>query len=177
MAKKAKTLGKRGGWGKSAPGRQAASKVKAPKPLKAKAKANGSAKAKAKPAKKTGPRSQVLPGMEQVRNVLLDNMYEKLGEALDAKNEAIREEVSLRAGIQTQMQALGITVYVHASTEGARIPGVGEKLRIRRIKNDGDAQVSAQETRRDEVVTHADDDNEPTADEQDAADEFTVADV
>lgn len=177
MAKKAKN-GKRGGWGKSAPGRQAAGKVKAPKALKAKQKANG--RAKEKPAKKPGPRSQVLPGMEQVRDAMLDKICEQFGEEIDSKNAAIRESESLKVSALTRMQALGINVFVHAGTEFARVPGVGEKLRARRIKGDGDAEVGKGETRRgdsDEVVTHADDQNEPTADEQDAADEFTVADV
>ena len=76
--------------------------------------------------------------MEQVRSRALDNLCEGLGDARDTMNRAKVDEQSLIQSALQTMQQKGITVYKHARVELARVPGA-EKLRVRIVKEDGDA--------------------------------------
>lgn len=102
-------------------------------------KATGQAgKPKGKGKVKRGVRSQVLPGMEQVRSRKLDNLCEGIADCRGQKNAAVTEEKSLDASALQVMVQQGITVYRHGGVELARIPGA-EKLRVRMTKEEGDA--------------------------------------
>ena len=84
------------------------------------------------------PRSQPLPGMEQVRAVALDRLCEGIGECRDQINTARQEETGLiQSALQTMVKK-NLTVYKHAGIELARVPGA-EKLRVRVVKEQGDA--------------------------------------
>lgn len=85
-----------------------------------------------------GARSQVLPGMEQVRDVKLDNLCEAIGQVRATANEAKQEEAGLIASTLQRMVAKDVSVYRHAGVELARVPGA-EKLRVRLTKETGDA--------------------------------------
>src|SRR5260221_6386643 len=62
---------------------------------------------------KKGPRSQSLPGMEQVRNARLDNVCEDIAEERRKMNAAkIEEQASIQAALQI-MQGAGVQVYKH----------------------------------------------------------------
>jgi len=109
------------------------------------------AKAKKKPAlsgsarraegRKTGPRSQVLPGMAQVRSKRLDNLCEGIAECRETKNGAVLEEKSLEESALQTMVRENKAVYRHGGVELARIPGA-ERLRVRLTKETGDADAS-----------------------------------
>lgn len=93
---------------------------------------------KRKPAKKAGPRSQPLPGMEHVRNRKLDNICEAIGEERERMNQAKVEEKGLIQGALQEMRQANVSVYRHSGVELARVPGA-EKLRVRLTKEQGDA--------------------------------------
>lgn len=103
------------------------------------------AKKKTKAPKKKGPRSQALPGMEQVRSTRLDNLCESIGDERASMNKAKQEETGLIQAALQEMQRKGITVYRHAKIELARVPGA-EKLRVRVTKEEGDAGSSDLDT-------------------------------
>lgn len=115
MAKKAK--------GKKAP-------KKAPKKV--------ASKKKAVPRKR--PRQITLPdeSMERVRSKRLDAICESIADERDKVNEAKKEEGGLISSALQEMQNKGIQVYKHGGVELARVPGA-EKLRVRRVKDEGDA--------------------------------------
>lgn len=119
---------------------------------RAKKKPAAKPKGKTKPTRKApastrrkGPRSQTLPGMDQVRNRKLDNLCEAIGEERNRMNAAKQEEqASIQAALQV-MQRDNVTVYKHAGVELARVPGA-EKLRVRLVKEQGDADAGDLET-------------------------------
>lgn len=115
---------------------------KAPKAAKRSLKAkatNGSGKAaKKRPA---SPRSQALPGMEQQRNVKLDNICEAIHDERSVMNAAKTEEKGLIQSALQLMQQKGVQVYKHGGLELARVPG-SEILRVRLTKQTGDADAS-----------------------------------
>jgi hypothetical protein len=117
-----------------------AKKAKKPAGLKYPKKRAAPARAslKARASTKKGPRSQVLPGMEQVRSRKLDNLCEGINDCRTQKNAATLEEKSLDDSALQVMVREGITVYRHGGVELARIPGA-EKLRVRLTKETGDA--------------------------------------
>ena len=94
-------------------------------------------------AKGRGPRSQVLPTLEQIRSVKLDNVCEGIAEERAAMNKAATEEKGLKAKALDIMQHADppYTIYKHGGVELARVPGA-DKLRIRLTDDDGDASVS-----------------------------------
>ncbi len=113
-------------------------KKKAPKKAaKAKSKPKAVKKAVRKPVKK-GPRSQVLPGMERVRNSRLDQVCEAIGEERERMNAAKTEERGLITGALQEMQRANLSVFRHGGVELSRVPGA-EKLRVRLTKEEGDA--------------------------------------
>lgn len=95
------------------------------------------------PKKRTAPkrpRQQSLPdeSMERVRSRRLDSICESIADERDKVNEAKKEEGGLISSALQEMQAKGIQVYKHGGVELARVPGA-EKLRVRRVKDEGDA--------------------------------------
>ncbi len=104
------------------------------KPIKSKVKP----KSKAARAAKKGPRSQPLPGLEQVRDAVLDNICEGIGDERGRMNAAKTEEKGLIQAALQRMQKRGLSVFRHAGVELARVPGA-EKLRVRLTKEAGDA--------------------------------------
>lgn len=96
---------------------------------KAAKKVNGAAR-----TRKASPRSQVLPGMEQVRNRVLDRICEGIGEERDTQAESQRQEASLQQQAVKTMEQNNVTAYRHAGIELALVPG-GTKLRIRKLKD------------------------------------------
>ena len=98
--------------------------------------------------KTTAPLSRVLPGMERVRDELLDNMFEVRAVKTGIMNESRRDIKALDGGILQRMQDLekaGKTIYVykHSGLEGARVPG-SERLRMRLVKDQGNAEVAGE---------------------------------
>lgn len=101
---------------------------------------------KRRPAASTpSPRSQALPGMEQVRNVRLDRFCESIGEGREKMNVLRNEEKGDLQGALREMHDKRVTAYRHAGVELVRVPGsrrvfiacfgVGEeKLRVRTSK-------------------------------------------
>lgn len=135
---------------------------KAPKTKKASGFARGAKKAEAKKAakgaaKKPSPRSQVLPGMEQVRNRRLDNICEGIAQERSIMNAASVEEKSLIATALQVMQDDKRTIYKHSGVELVRVPGA-DKLRVKLTKDSGDAEVSGGTTRssQDDIVDGSD---------------------
>ncbi len=110
--------------------------VKKAKSKKAKPNGKGSTR-----KKKKGARSQPLPGMEQVRNVKLDNVCESIAEERETMNAAKTKEKQLTATALQVMQIGKVTVYKHAGVELIRVPGA-DKLRIRLVEDSGDAAVT-----------------------------------
>jgi len=101
--------------------------IKVAKVAKAVRKAVASQKV-AKP--KPGPRSQPLPGMEQVTNRILNNACETIAEGRGFLSRG-RDLEKEGMGIALQeMQRRGITGYRHDGVELAFVPGV-DKLRVR----------------------------------------------
>lgn len=90
---------------------------------------------------KRSPRSEVLPGLEPVRSKPLDNICEAIGDCRTQMNTAATEEERLRSNALQHMQKRNITVHRHAGVELVRVPGGGEKLRVRLTKEEGDASV------------------------------------
>jgi hypothetical protein len=84
---------------------------------------------------KRTPRSAALPGMEQVRDVVLDRLCESIGDA--------RDQAAL-----TRMRERKITTYQHAGVEMARVPGE-EKLRVRTSKEKATASTDDSHTASD----------------------------
>ncbi len=98
-----------------------------------------------KDPKKPGARSQVLPGLEQVRDRRLDNLCESMAEHRRAMNTARVEEHSDIAAALQHMVKKGVSVYKHGGIELARVPGA-ERLRVRLTKETGDADADDLET-------------------------------
>ncbi len=86
------------------------------------------------------PRSQSLPGMEQVRSQRLDNLCESIFDERETMNGAKTEEQGLIQSALQEMQKRGVPLYRHARVELARVPGA-EKLRVRVTKEEGDASA------------------------------------
>jgi hypothetical protein len=102
------------------------------------------------PAKKPGARSQVLPGMDQVRDRRLDNLCESMAEHRRAMNQArVEEQTDIAAALQ-HMVKKGVSVYRHGGIELARVPGA-ERLRVRLTKEQGDADADDLETGDDDA--------------------------
>lgn len=138
------------------------------------------ARARGSAGDKPKPRSQVLPGMEQVRDVALDRLCEDIGDARERMNSAkADEQSSIQSALQRMQKSSdrypgGRTVYRHAGVELARIPGA-DKLRVRLTKEQGDAEDNDQvgDERRDAVEELGEDGGGEAGDElgQDASGE------
>lgn len=117
-------------------GKVPAKKTKPAKALKAKGKSRSSSRTNGsgKPAK--GPRSQSLPGMEQVRVQELDNLAESLGEIRQEKSGLEADEKENLSTALSIMHDRGINSYRFAKIEYLRSPGE-EKIRARMVKDRG----------------------------------------
>lgn len=114
---------------------------KAP-PKQGKAKRPGKAPTRKPAAKRAppGPRSQMLPGMEHVRDQTLDRLCESVGEGRDAMAQLRENEAGDLQAALTRMRARNLHTYQHAGVEMARVPGE-EKLRVRATKDKATAAV------------------------------------
>lgn len=84
--------------------------------------------------KKKGPRSQVLPGMERVRDAKLDRFCEDAGDglvAIGAGTSAVDD--AKRAALQ-RMRDRGMSSYVHAGVRFTLKPGV-DAISVKREKD------------------------------------------
>lgn len=92
------------------------------------------------------PRSAVLPGMEQVRDRVLDNICEGIADERITKNAAEEQETSLKAAALKRMQTRNTTIYKHGGVELMRVPG-SDKLRVKLTGDDeSDTSVSGGDT-------------------------------
>ena len=120
--------------------------AKKAKPIKAKAAPKKSAPKTAKPAKKrtASPRSQVLPGMEQVRNRSLDHICEELSDVRREINELNGQEDSLASQAMKIMERDKVPAYRHHGIELGLQTGA-TKLRIRVLKDKTESSGAAKQ--------------------------------
>lgn len=83
--------------------------------------------------KNAAPRSQVLPGMEQVRNAKLDGICEEISEGRETSNTLATAEKTLKKQAAREMEAKGIPAYRQAGVEIKFAPGE-PTLSVRLIK-------------------------------------------
>lgn len=114
---------------------------KAAKVTKPKAKAT-----KARP-RISSPRSQTLPGMEQVTNRALNRVCEHISDVRREMNRARGEEKDLMNQAVTVMTDSKVSVYRFSGVELLLVPG-DVHLRVRTLKEGAntDAPVTAEET-------------------------------
>ncbi|MDH4290513.1 MAG: hypothetical protein OEV65_17375 [Aquincola sp.] len=104
-----------------------------------------------KPKRPAAPRDVVLPGMEQVRNIRLDNICTSIAETRADQNrlrgeEAGLEQMALRVMREDRRKdPKGIFSYRHAGVELVRLVG-DEKLRVRTSRDNATAEVQDDET-------------------------------
>lgn len=111
-------------------------KKKKPAPVNAKPAKKGAGKI----GKIKSPRSQALPGMEQVRNVQLDKITEAIADERRTRNAAAVEEKTLKSQAEKEMQRKGLAVYKNNGVEMVMVPGA-PTLRVRLVKQTGEATV------------------------------------
>lgn len=99
----------------------------------AKPRTNGG-KARAPKHTVKSPKSQALPGMEQLPNVRLNRYCETIGDGLRSINLANDDIESTREVALKEMKAAGTTFYKHDGVELAFSGGV-DKLRVRLSKD------------------------------------------
>jgi hypothetical protein len=90
-----------------------------------------------------GPRSQVLPGMSQVRNSRLDAYCEAIGEDRQTLASAKADEQGSIQGALKEMKGKQLSTYKHAGVELAFVPGA-DKLRVRLTKAQSDGSSEAE---------------------------------
>ena len=74
-----------------------------------------------------------MPGLEQVRNRILDNACEGIHDTRRDMAASRQEETSLLQSALREMQGKGVTVYRHSGVELALVPG-DVHLRVRTVK-------------------------------------------
>lgn len=143
--------------------KKAATKAASKKKPAPKAKAS-----KPKPRPRTSsPRSQVLPGMEQVRNRSLDRICEGISDVRNDKNRLIAEEKDLMNQAVQVMTKDAMTVYRFSGVELVLVPG-DVHLRVRTLKVKANTDAPATEAQDDAPgVT----DDEMTPDDERLAEE------
>lgn len=107
-----------------------------------------------KAAKSSRPRSQVLLGMEQVRNLKLDTLCEGMSDeratiSLARKNEKAYEQAALE-----ELKRTNGTSYTHAGVIVIRVPGV-DKLLVRDAK-DEEASTSTSNATKGSILADED---------------------
>lgn len=119
-------------------------------------KVNGSVErhaGKRRSARRT-PRAQVLPGMEQVRDTVMDRLCEDMGESLELSAKESTEQKGLKASALKRMTDRGMHAYQHAGTRFTRIEG-SDKISAKRVKEDADASVSDVELGEGEEISES----------------------
>ena len=93
------------------------------------------AEKKRPPPKKTArsPRSQPLPGMEQVTDQKMNVLCDDAGDGLEKIEDGKKDVETARADAHTRMTELGIHSYKHAGLKFTRSSGV-ETVTVKRIK-------------------------------------------
>lgn len=102
-------------------------------------------KAKTAKPRAASPRSQVLPGMEQVRNRSLDRVCEAISDVRGDLNRLRGEEKDLQGQavrVMTESKP-PVTVYRFAGVELVLVPG-DVHLRVRTLKSDANSDAPAE---------------------------------
>lgn len=108
---------------------------------KAASKKSAKVATKKKPvARASSPRSQVLPGMEQVRNRALDRICEAISDVRADLNRLRGEEKDLQGQAVRVMESGKVTVYRFAGVELVLVPG-DVHLRVRTLKTAANADA------------------------------------
>ena len=89
------------------------------------------------------PRSQTLPGMEQIRNRALDRICEAISDTRADLNRARAEEKDLQGQAVREMEAKKVTVYRFAGVELVLVPG-DVHLRVRTLKSQANADAPSE---------------------------------
>ena len=97
-------------------------------------------KKKAPKPRTQSPRSQVLPGMEQVRNKTLDRICEAMSDVRGDMNRCRGEEKDLQGQAVREMNGK-VTAYRHAGVELVLVPG-DVHLRVRTLKVQANADAA-----------------------------------
>ena len=122
-----------------------------PRPRKAagraRAEAKGPRKGKAGRTRARRPRSQPLPGLEDVRIAPLDDICVSISETREQINNLRKEEADLEKVALKRMRAHDRTSWRHSGVELIRVPGE-EKLRVRTSKESATAEVEDERPRR-----------------------------
>lgn len=84
-------------------------------------------------AGKKAPRSQVLPGMERVRNTRLDGYCEDARDGLQSIEDGTSAVNDAKQGAMKELQKIGRSSYVHSGVRFTHTPGV-DKVSVKRIK-------------------------------------------
>ncbi len=102
---------------------------------------------KAAKRRTASPRSQVLPGMEQVRNRALDRICENISDVRADLNRARAEDKDLQGQAVRVMSSASpaITAYRFAGVELVLVPGDAH-LRVRTLKVQANTDGPAEET-------------------------------
>lgn len=96
-------------------------------------------------ARSKQPHDVVLPGMEQVRNVKLDNLCRQIAETRATQNQCRQDEAGYERAALVEMQrdkrkdAKGVFSYRHAGVELVRLIG-DEKLRVRTSRDNATSE-------------------------------------
>lgn len=92
-----------------------------------------------------GPRAQRLPGTEQIRSAVLDELCEEYGDVEDTINKNQKRVKEIKGEVLQEMQRTDGKRYEHAGVRFSRTPGA-DKLNARLTKDHGDADDSTAST-------------------------------
>ncbi len=84
-------------------------------------------------AVRSGPRSQTLPGMEQVRDKVLDGYCEDAGEGLEQIEQGTASVTDAKSAALRRLREKGMSSYLHGGVRFTYTPGV-DKVTVKRIK-------------------------------------------
>lgn len=85
--------------------------------------------------------------MDQIRDRVLDNLCEAIGDTRATANAARQEEAGYLSSALKRMTGREASIYKHAGVELALVPG-SDKLRVRLIDQQGDAEVHGRKGKR-----------------------------
>lgn len=85
-----------------------------------------------------GPRAQRLPGTEQIRSAVLDELCEEYGDIEETINTHQKRVKEIKGEALQEMQRTNGKTYKHAGVVFSRTPGA-DKLNARLTKDHGDA--------------------------------------
>jgi hypothetical protein len=104
----------------------------------------------------TSPRSQVLPGMEQVRNRSLDRICEGISDTRADLNKCRGEEKELVNQAVKVMTTQKVTAYRFSGVELVLVPG-DVHLRVRTLKTGANSDPSPQDATTDDMTEEPED--------------------